>query len=177
MKYTQTSYAHLSARTSTTTTTSPPHRRHASTGASPNQPLYGANTNTEVITALREEVGDYRLLRQEMRDAAQEAVDFATLSWKERYDKKHKPNRFKKGDYALLRLHAGYNVPGNANRKYSHRYAGPFRIIQKVGNFAYKLDLPPNIRIHPVVSVMQLKSLPEGEDPYSREVYPEPGPV
>lgn len=151
--------------------------RNASTGASPNQLLYGTNTNTDVLTALKDEVADYRLLRQEMRDAAQEAVDFATFGWKERYDRRHKPLRFKRGDRVLLRLHTGYSIPGHSNRKYSNRYAGPFKILSKVGNLAYKLDLPTNFRIHPVVSVAQLKPMPDGDDPYDRDPYPEPGPV
>lgn len=76
-------------------------------------------------------------------ETTQPTADFATFGWKERYDKRHKPLRFKRGDRVLLRLHTGYSIPGHSNRKYSNGYAGPFRILSKVGNLACKLDLPP----------------------------------
>lgn len=53
--------------------------RNISTGAYPSELFYGTNTNTDVLAALKDEVADYCLLRQQMRDATQEAVDFATL--------------------------------------------------------------------------------------------------
>lgn len=42
--------------------------------------------------------------------------------------------------------------------KLSPRYYEPFQITQKVGSVAYKLQLPPNSRIHPVLCVWQLKN-------------------
>lgn len=41
-------------------------------------------------------------------------------------------------------------------RKLAEQSAGPFRIIEKVGN-SYKLDLPANIKIHPIFAPEKLR--------------------
>ena len=37
---------------------------------------------------------------------------------------------------------------------------GAFKVLSKVSKLAYKLDLPPHIKIHPVVSVIHLEPAP-----------------
>ena len=41
--------------------------------------------------------------------------------------------------------------------KLRSKYYGPYKIIQKVGELAYKLQLPDQAEIHPVFHVSQLK--------------------
>lgn len=45
------------------------------------------------------------------------------------------------------------------NEKLSPRFYGPFRILEKVSNVAYKLDLPSYARLHLMFYVSQLKRL------------------
>ena len=49
------------------------------------------------------------------------------------------------------------SVQRRINKKLSIRYYGPYKIAAKVGKVTYKLDLPPNSKVHPVFHVSLLK--------------------
>ncbi|WVZ06680.1 hypothetical protein V8G54_020026 [Vigna mungo] len=76
-------------------------------------------------------------------------------------NKKRKPANFEVGDWVYLRIrpHRQTSMPTRLHPKLSTRYFGPFQIIQKVGEVAYKLQLPETVRIHPVFHVSQLKKV------------------
>ena len=84
---------------------------------------------------------------------------------KVRYDSQHAPVDLKVGDKAYFRLHHGYTIPGITNHKLSNQRAGPFKIMEKVGNLAYRLRLPPVMKIWSVVSIAQIEPH-HGPDPY-----------
>ena len=48
--------------------------------------------------------------------------------------------------------------------KLSPRFCGPFKILKKVGNAAYKLELPETSRVHPVFHVSRLRKRLYSED-------------
>jgi len=60
-------------------------------------------------------------------------------------------------------LPVGYaKVTGTANdtnnsRKFQHPYAGPFKLLKKVGENVFLLDIPAHWRLHPVFNVSCLK--------------------
>ena len=60
----------------------------------------------------------------------------------------------------------------NKNKKLKPRKLGPYKIIRKVSPVSYELELPKNIRIHPVIHVSELE--PYYEDKFGRKQKPPP---
>lgn len=78
---------------------------------------------------------------------------------KQHYDRHHQSQIFNSSESVYLKLHKGYAIPSFAivSPKLSQQLAGPFRIVERVGSLAYRLQLPPNWRIHDVISVDHLE--------------------
>ena len=62
------------------------------------------------------------------------------------------------------------------SKKLDHKRVGPFKIIEKIGSHAFKLDLPASMKIHPVFNVALLtpKSIDGLQDIENRQVDPAP---
>jgi hypothetical protein len=78
---------------------------------------------------------------------------------KSQADKGRTERVFEAGDKVFLKLqpYLQSSVAFRANHKLAFKFYGPFEIEQKVGTVAYKLKLPANSLIHPVIHVSQLK--------------------
>jgi hypothetical protein len=157
---------------------------------SPNELVYGfkPNTvttlvqqfvpqNTEHLTAEEQEQlsgvpnqAAEKILTQRrlLQTDAQTAIDFAANTAKEYYDQRHRPITMDVGDMACIKLHKGYNLPGHPNHKLTEQRTTPLRIKRRVGRLAYELELPPNWKIHPVISVTHLEPAPKVLDPFRR---------
>jgi hypothetical protein len=149
--------------------------KNASTTVSPFEYLYGFNPYSG-FDLLRERdtltANEYEALRLQHRDMAGEAVAFARTRQKFYYHKKHQSLRLRPGDEAFLRLHDGYRIAGHLNKKLDRQREGPVKVVEKIGRNAYRIELPPRMKIHDVITAHQLEPMPEGKDPYSRDFPP-----
>jgi hypothetical protein len=95
-----------------------------------------------------------------------ERMEASQLTMTAEANEKRQPHPFQVGDEVFLdtrSLPVGYaNVSGvasegNNSRKFQHPYAGPFKLLKKVGENAFVLDIPGHWRLHPVFNVARLK--------------------
>nr|GFD49065.1 putative reverse transcriptase domain-containing protein [Tanacetum cinerariifolium] len=74
-------------------------------------------------------------------------------------DLKHKPMEFQVRDKVMLKVSPWKGVVRFGKRgKLDPRYVGPFKVSERVGDVAYKLDLPEELsRVHNTFHVSNLK--------------------
>nr|GEX45172.1 putative reverse transcriptase domain-containing protein [Tanacetum cinerariifolium] len=74
-------------------------------------------------------------------------------------DRKRKPMRFKVGDRVMLKVSPWKGVVRFIKRgKLNPRYIGPFKVLARVGDVTYRLELPRELsRVHHTFHVSNLK--------------------
>ncbi|GJZ64832.1 hypothetical protein Tco_0621528 [Tanacetum coccineum] len=74
-------------------------------------------------------------------------------------DLKRKPMKFQVGDRVMLKVSPWKGVVRFGKwGKLNPRYVGPFKVLEKVGSVAYKLELPQELsRVHNTFHVSNLK--------------------
>ncbi|XP_074342612.1 uncharacterized protein LOC141680225 [Apium graveolens] len=74
---------------------------------------------------------------------------------------------FHVGDKVMVKLlPQQFKVFRNVHKGLICKYEGPFEVVGKVGKVSYKVQLPPNMKIHQVFHVSMLKPYHEDvEDP------------
>ncbi|KAK1413191.1 hypothetical protein QVD17_34962 [Tagetes erecta] len=136
---------------------------HSSIKMPPFEMLYGRKCRTPVCWG---EVGQREFENKEVVEATNEKIDqirahlkVAQDRQKSYADKRRRPIEFQEGDYVMLKVSPWKGVIRFRKRgKLSPRFIGPFKIIARVGQVAYRLELPEELNgIHNTFHVSYLR--------------------
>lgn len=133
---------------------------HKGTGFTPFQLAYGREVASPLDRALGASTSP---AAEQWTQAYRDAVSHARARLLEAQEqmartanRRRRDVAFNVGDNVRL-LAAHVNLRGVPSRKLGPRFLGPFKVIKIVNPVAYKLKLPPTMKIHPVFHVSQLQ--------------------
>nr|XP_016489435.1 PREDICTED: uncharacterized protein LOC107809347 [Nicotiana tabacum] len=97
--------------------------------------------------------------RQQMQQLLKDNLTKAQEMMKYYADKRRTNREFQVGDLVYLKLqpYRQTSLALRRNLKLSSKYYGPYKILARIGKVSYKLDLPPESKVHPVFHVSLLK--------------------
>ncbi|GJU29599.1 putative reverse transcriptase domain-containing protein [Tanacetum coccineum] len=136
---------------------------HASIKAEPFEALYGRKCSSRVCWT---EVGEAQILDPELIQVTTEKIvqikqrmQAAQDRQKSYADLKRRPMEFQVRDKVMLKVLPWKGVVRFGKRgKLNHRYVRPFKVLEKVREVAYKLELPEELsRVHNTFHVSNLK--------------------
>ena len=81
---------------------------------------------------------------------------------KQQADQHRSKRSFDVGDWVFLWLQPYKKISlkkAKKDNKLSPKYYGPYKVLQKIGTMAYKLELHASSRVHPVFHVSCLKKV------------------
>lgn len=135
---------------------------HKSTGKSPFFIVYGRNPFTPLDLAAPIDVnaistdGDVRAVQiQELHQQVRAQIAKHNLQYQERANKHRTQVVFEPGDLVWVHLRRA-RFPQGRFGKLHPRADGPFRVLQRIGDNAYKIDLPGHYKVSATFNVADL---------------------
>jgi hypothetical protein len=132
---------------------------HSALGRSPFEVLYGYKPKHFGLSAASvtsvPELNEWMQEQEVMNKVIQLHLQRACDCMKRQADKKRTERVFAIGDSVYLKLqpYVQSSVAARSNNKLAFRFFGPYKILDKVGSVAYRLQLPDSSTVHPVFHV------------------------
>ena len=138
------------------------HARHSATELSPFEVVYGFQPETPLdmsklpksMFRSREGATKAEFVKN-MHRRVREKLEAKEAKVKARLDQKRKEVLFEPGDLVWLHMRPE-RFPEERKSKLSPRGTGPFRVLEKINDNAYKLELPGEFKISPVFNASDL---------------------
>jgi hypothetical protein len=105
----------------------------------------------------------YLVLRLKMHETTKENIEHMNAKYKISGDKGRKQLDFEPGDLVWLHLRKE-RFPNLRKFKLMPRADGPFKLLKKINENAYKLDLPTDFGVSPTFNIADLKTYLGEED-------------
>jgi hypothetical protein len=139
--------------------------RHSATGESPFKVAYGVEPLMPADLALeglqseleRSQVAeDFVAKREQLLEKTKWYLDKAQKRYVKQVNKGRRHEEYEEGQKVWLNV-KNFTLPDGLTPKFMAKYAGPFVIAKRLFEDVYKLDLPPEIKVHPTFHVSLLK--------------------
>lgn len=106
-------------------------------------------------------VGDLQQENQDIMQTFRENIQKTQNQQKQYVDQRRVGGSFEVGDmvYLMLQPYRQSTLRKSGVEKFRPRYYGPFKVVRRVGEVAYELDLPTDSRVHNVFHVSRLKKV------------------
>jgi hypothetical protein len=149
---------------------------HTSLGGSPFQALYGYEPNFGAIPELADNpaspVSGVIQERAVQLAILKQNLEAAQVRMKKYADKNRTEKEYQVGELVLLRLqpYAQKTVVNRPFPKIAYKFFGPYPVLERIEQAAYRLELPMSSQIHNVFHVSQLKDYHEDFTPVFSEL-------